>query len=85
MAKTYAKWIDYDTNTLDRDGTKLKVKTDSTLLITHSLAENALTASYVDWSTVDNVLTSFLLQVLSLTTTLHLQMVQVQLQMPLRF
>ena len=55
MAKRHAKWIDYDTNTLDRDGTKLKVKTDSTLLITASLAENAITASYVDWSAVNNI------------------------------
>ena len=47
MAKRHAKWIDYDTNTLDRDGI-LKVKTD-TLFNTFS-CENAITASYVDWS-----------------------------------
>lgn len=55
MSKVYAKWIDYDINTLAADGTTLKVKTDSPLPITASLSVNANTASYVNSSSVDGI------------------------------
>ena len=54
MAKISGKMVDHDTNDLEVVDEKLTLKTNETLEVTASVANTAVTASYVDWNNIIN-------------------------------